>query len=442
MPAESSDAESSTPPPFSLSGHLGTLDALRGVAVLLVIARHASTTPDATGLAQVAHAAMRAGWIGVELFFALSGFLITGILVDTRSDAHQLRNFYARRTLRIFPLYFAFLGAVFLFGSLTALAEDPEFQTVQRNAAWLWTYTTNILIAWKGEAALPLQLGHLWSLAVEEQFYLLWPLVVLVVPLRRLPVACLALSSLALAVRVALVLRAGWGVDAAYMLTPARMDALLLGGWLALLVRDPATRALVRRWWPPVAFAAGGAVVLLSVWRGGLDRNDPYVQLVGYGALSVLATALVAGALPLAGGGPLQRVLRSRALQSIGAYSYAIYLVQYPILGALKGPLEPLVIRATGDSSVAPALVTGAVAAVLSYLVARITWVVLEAPMLSLKRYFPRAEGYSSPTSALAFPNASSSALATITTAPASVHHEGRSSRTSTPHSPAKTICK
>ncbi len=182
--------------------------------------------------------------------------------------------------------------------------------------------------------------------------------------------------------------------------------------------------------------------MLLSVWRGGLDRNDPYVQLVGYGALSVLATALGAGALPLAGGGRLQRVLRSRALQSIGAYSYAIYLVQYPILGALKGPLEPLVIRATGDSSVAPALVTGAVAAVLSYLVARITWVVLEAPMLSLKRYFPRAEGYSSPTSALAFPNASNSALATITTAPASVHHEGRSSRTSMPHSPAKTICR
>lgn len=377
-----------------LPAHIPGLDALRGVAVLMVVARHASAVPTPEGpVAAAVIEGMRAGWMGVDLFFALSGFLITGILLDTKGTPSYLRNFYARRTLRIFPLYFTFLALLFVVGPLTPLARNEEFQTVREVQGWLWSYLTNVFISWKGELAVPFHLSHLWSLALEEQFYLVWPFILLVLPARAVLRACLLLSAAAVALRVAIVASAGWGVDAAYMLMPARLDALLLGGALAWLVRAPDGAARIRSFLRPVTYVAVTVLVVTLAWRGSA-RNDPYMQVFGYLALSLLSVSLIARALPRSAPSTaptlLQRVLANRPMQSIGKYSYAIYIFQYPIILVLETLIETYRPAWIEADPLSVALAIFAAASVLSIAAARLSWALLEGPALSLKRYFPR----------------------------------------------------
>ena len=375
------------------SMRFAALDGLRGIAVLLVLARHASVVGDPSGgFASFVHGAMRMGWVGVDVFFALSGFLITGILVDTRGHPGYLRSFYARRSLRIFPLYFAVLAVVFFVLPFTPDGALPPFAVLQGNAAWFWTYTVNILVSIRGETSTPLYLGHLWSLSVEEQFYLFWPFVVLLVPPRFLGRVCVLLALAAVALRVGLVAATGWGSDAGYMLMPARMDALLLGGLLALLVRNPEGRRQLSRWYRPAGVVAASVLAALIVWREGLGRNDPYVQVVGYLALSVLSSALVAAALSGVREVRFVSVLRSPLLRSVGKYSYAFYVFQHPVIGFLRRTVHPLQQPWMRGSVLGNELLLFVLAGVISFAMAWVSWRVLEQPFLSLKRFFPRGD--------------------------------------------------
>src|SRR5687768_1805284 len=172
--AGSSVQTTSVTPP----SHWPALDGLRGTAVIAVLVCHYAVllprTP-AVGLLEI-------GWAGVDLFFVLSGFLITGILLDARGTPHYLRNFYARRALRIFPLYYGFLAVTLLVSLAVKLAPGASHEGLRHLWAAqpsLWTYTANYWMpaqtAWSpwSEVVIPL-----WSLSVEEQFYLVWPLVV------------------------------------------------------------------------------------------------------------------------------------------------------------------------------------------------------------------------------------------------------------------------
>src|SRR5579862_7894518 len=146
----------------SRSTHYPALDGLRGVAILSVMVEHLAPRLLAGG-----------GWVGVDLFFVLSGFLITGVLLDGKDDPHRGRTFYVRRALRIFPLYYATL-ALITFGPLAkALALGLSAQTL----GWYWIYGTNWQIA-LGMAHIGGPIAYFWSLAVEEQFYLIWPLII------------------------------------------------------------------------------------------------------------------------------------------------------------------------------------------------------------------------------------------------------------------------
>ncbi|HEX6051682.1 MAG TPA: acyltransferase, partial [Gemmatimonadaceae bacterium] len=174
------------------SGHVPALDGVRGLAVALVLVCHVAwdfSSPSymERGLIEVA----RAGWIGVDLFFVLSGFLITGILLDTRGGPKYFRHFYVRRTLRIFPLYYAILVGVFVITPLVAATRDRRwFTDIVDQQGWFWTYTSNVFLAVTGRWEQTGILGHFWSLAVEEQFYLIWPAVVLLLSPRQLRTAC------------------------------------------------------------------------------------------------------------------------------------------------------------------------------------------------------------------------------------------------------------
>ena len=168
--------------------HLSGLDGLRGLAIALVLV-HSLTMfvhPVSAG-GQLYHAALAFGWSGVQLFFVLSGFLITGILLDTRPTPHYFRNFYIRRALRIFPLYYVTLAVAFIV--LPALDRMPQvYAGDYPHQAFLWLYLSN----WRHDIGGGF--SHYWSLALEEQFYLVWPLVVFFCSRPTLLKICIGLS--------------------------------------------------------------------------------------------------------------------------------------------------------------------------------------------------------------------------------------------------------
>src|ERR1700674_1734773 len=242
---------------FDFRNRLPALDGLRGIAILAVFFFHYaggasvhSRSPIVRGIL----AALGLGWTGVDLFFVLSGFLITGILFDTHNDAGYYRNFYARRVLRIFPIYYL-LVAVFLclgpFAGAHWKAGHLFFLIyLGYPAALIWPSLTT--------AAPSLALTHLWSLSVEEQFYMVWPWVT--AKLRR-PTAilrgCLIVAASALAIRV-LIWASGWpNADWPSAFLLCRMDQLALGAAIAILVRGPLQKRLLD--WAPFTFVLATA---------------------------------------------------------------------------------------------------------------------------------------------------------------------------------------
>jgi peptidoglycan/LPS O-acetylase OafA/YrhL len=168
------------------------LDGLRGIAIILVMLHHFTYYRPETGIDAVIAGVPLFGWVGVDLFFVLSGFLITGILLDSRGSTRYFTNFYARRTLRIFPLYY-----LVLFLALVALPQFPSVHTVlagdiEMPPRWpYWAYLTNFSVAERGFVHGWVDVA--WSLAIEEQFYLVWPLVIWLCPQRLLPWLCTAI---------------------------------------------------------------------------------------------------------------------------------------------------------------------------------------------------------------------------------------------------------
>ena len=344
------------------------LDGLRGVAIIMVLFVH--FVGDATPYSRAGRAVVKLanyGIFGVDLFFVLSGFLITGILWDSKSGPRYFRNFYVRRTLRIFPLYYGTLAI--LFGVLPALGvvDSPGLDVATRNQGWLWAYGTNFFVAAQRDWALP-YVSHFWSLAVEEHFYFVWPLVVLIFSRRALLRISVAGIALALGLRIALA-RAGAGDVAITALTPCRLDALLVGAFLALAVRGAGLDAIAR---ParPAFFAAGALVMLVSgvhlVTRGAYrDVLLPVrgtLVAVTFGALLVMSVASTRATL-------LGRVLQSRPMRFFGKYSYGLYVFHGIVAAALleRGTeeilAEPLgshraavVVQALGGAAVSIAL--------------------------------------------------------------------------------------
>ena len=216
-------------------GHIPALDALRGVAVLAVLLYHfgSHTAPEGT-VGRLTSTLLRLGGSGVDLFFVLSGFLITGILYDSKGRGRYFRDFYVRRSLRIFPLYYVVLIGGLLV--LPALGVGVDAGPAS-DRPWLWVYGTNAVQATRGAYVFG-WFDHFWSLAVEEHFYLVWPLVIAALGRRAAMGASLGCVATAVVSRWALVANGDHAI-AAYVATPCRLDALAVGAFLALAARGP-----------------------------------------------------------------------------------------------------------------------------------------------------------------------------------------------------------
>jgi peptidoglycan/LPS O-acetylase OafA/YrhL len=383
-----SDGTASPPP----AGRIPALDALRGIAILLVIWHNTGLAGGRTeGLvAKLFVAGANAGWVGVQLFFVLSGFLITGILLDARGHPHAWRNFMARRALRIFPLYFLVLAIGFLLLPAVGML-PPWLARDHAHQVWYWTYLVNWSAAWGLSGP---GFGHFWSLAVEEQFYLAWPLAALLLTRRQLGALCVILIGSALGFRLLardIMPTAAAATEAAYAFTVARWDALALGALLAIGMRSSGWAARV-----PLATTLAGAIGglaalgLAAAHRGFGNMSWP-VLTWGQSAAGLLSVGVVASAAArgAAGRSPMARLAEQRWLRTLGKYSYALYIFHLPVAHLLR-----LVLPADLDALGAGALVTalagyGGVVLLASLVLAWLSWRLIEAPAQALKRHFP-----------------------------------------------------
>lgn len=382
--------QASPPEATSWRAHIPALDSVRGLAVLAVMLLHFTMLIPGSVLAHVFVEVVEIGWAGVDLFFVLSGFLITGVLLGARGGPGFFRNFYARRTLRIFPLYYAFLFALFVvWPLLIGGAAEPRGPMLLTLA-----YLNNFLFALGGWDAVPGHTTHLWSLAIEEQFYLLWPLVVFWVSRRVLIRVCWSLLAAAWFIRIALFWRWPTGLPG-YALLPARVDALAAGAVLAALVREPGWSVRLRPWVPRLLLMGFGLLLLNEVIGIGRAEAEHFltplylrVQLLAFPAVAMLSVALVLTAvLPRHATAPL--VWDREVLRRLGKFSYAMYLFHVPIRNVMRdhvfvdGVFPPLL----GSTLLTQTLATAA--AILStYVLAFMSWHLFERHFLQLKRYF------------------------------------------------------
>jgi peptidoglycan/LPS O-acetylase OafA/YrhL len=319
----------------SVISHLPALDGVRGIAILLVVGMHFGV---GAGVPDPWRRFLYVGWCGVDLFFVLSGFLITSILLDSRVRPRYFVNFYGRRVLRIMPLYF---GAVVL-GVLVLPSVWPGWSahlaSSRSDSWWLWTYTANVGLS-LGLVQSFGAFGHFWTLAIEEQFYLVWPLLVKMLSTRRLMVLCSTLTVTGLVLRwVWMGYIEDWG--GAYRFTLTRLDALAVGASVAVFVRSSSPRERGRVWARGILVVSGGLLLGLFLLIDPFYPSHAIVVTIGH---TLLAAAFGALVLLVVGQSDqpdhlLHRWLEAGWLRSWGRYSYGIYVLHYPLLLVLLPP--------------------------------------------------------------------------------------------------------
>ncbi len=375
------------PYPGDPGGHFAPLDGLRGVAVLMIVLHHNfHLRPGGSRPLGLLMTALETTWTGVNLFFVLSGFLIGGILIDSRGTPGYFGTFYARRALRIFPLYYAFL--LFFFLVVTPLSERFGMPLPRVQNKWpLFLYYRNLVGATPPS---PNSLAPIWSLAVEEQIYLIWPALVALVAPRRLLVVMLALLPASLLWRFG-SLAAHRSIMWAYAWTPACLDGFAAGTIGAILLRSGRDRETLRRW---ALLAIAGSGLFLAGMVVGLERfffwRDPKAVLTfGLSGLSVLFGGIILYLVASPADAWPNRLLSLGWLRSAGKYSYAMYLFHIPVGGLIRALTGSRFEAGTGLRSLVEQAGFFLVSLALTYLLALASWNVLEKPFLSLKRYFP-----------------------------------------------------
>jgi peptidoglycan/LPS O-acetylase OafA/YrhL len=365
---------------FFLPGYFPQLDGLRGIAVIAVLIGHAASFVEALPYAGMLEYVR----FTVDMFFVLSGFLITGILLDSKGSPHYFRNFYVRRSLRVWPLYYLVLFLIF--------AVAPLFRpAMQHTVAQIWPafvfYVQNLVY----HDIYPFGLGATWSMAVEEQFYLTWPVLVFLLKKKTLSIVCVFLVVVSTSVRIASYYH-GVPPTFPHMFTFARLDSLAVGCLAAIWLRSPS--CTLARWricsYLFLAFGAAGAASARIV----MHRNS---SIVAYTFMAIALTGLLGISiisdprLSLLG-----RSLSAGWLRYIGKICYGLYLWHLPIFILWTRFLGSLYFL--GPYPMARALFAFVGQLLLVGVVALLSWRFFEEPILRLKDRFPSGSRMHWPT--------------------------------------------
>ncbi len=284
------------------------------------------------------HRVLAMGWAGVDLFFVLSGFLIGGILIDQRDGQNFYRAFFVRRACRILPAYWLLLIPFVVVVGMNLGGNNPGIKWLFNEPLPSWTYFTFLQNCFFADTA-PSWLAVTWSLAVEEQFYLLLPFLVRWVAPRKFPMVAALLVLVAMVTRIALVFVPGFGGIAGYQLLPGRWDSLFLGVLGAYFVRRPgfieACRENLWAWWSALGILGAG-VLVFAYGRQGVATTT--MSNVGHTWIAALCFTVVLIAILLPSGFA-KSALFNPPFRWLGTYSYGIYLFHLPALGICHGLL-------------------------------------------------------------------------------------------------------
>jgi peptidoglycan/LPS O-acetylase OafA/YrhL len=372
--------------PIDFKTRLPSLDGIRALAVTMVFLDHFGGGSHGGPLLQAIDQIRRRGWMGVDLFFVLSGFLITGILFDTRHDTKFFRRFFARRSLRIFPVFYLVVVVLLLL--------TPIF-----HYQWRWLHLSFLIymgnffgnydfslyeVVSGNHPTAKVFIGHLWSLCVEEQFYLLWPIGVWIIRDRiRLLWTAAGLSVLALLLRFAMCLHFAPEMAERWITRtlPFRMDTLLLGAILALLLRGPAADTCQRacRW--VFLFASVGVVAIFLLSPA---YDSPWLLTLGYTLIAVASAGLIGATLRT--GSASFHIFCLKPLSVLGKYSYGFYI--FHTLYGWAWIQFLIFVSAKTHSMVLGGLIALTSNFLLTFVVSRLSYDLFEVRFLRFKKHF------------------------------------------------------
>jgi peptidoglycan/LPS O-acetylase OafA/YrhL len=354
--------------------HYPVLDGLRGIAILLVVLYHNfSFIPF-----------FNYGWLGVDLFFVLSGFLITDILMNTMNTKNYFKNFYARRVLRIFPLYY--LSLLLFLVILPALPSFPlDVGYYQEHQWWFWTYLQNWLLIFQPDNN-AVALNHFWSLAVEEQYYLIWPFIIVLVksPRKLLVIGLVALITVIMA-RLYIWNNREDFPTYQWLFLFTRIDGILIGSMLALIyqINKDALRTYTTYL---ILFLAGLNFLIYFIKQ---DPAFPVWAVAGYTTFAAVFALLVHEAVK--GDNKLLNVVcGNTVLRFLGKYSYGFYIFHWPIFMLAKPYTDDWTGKSLAPGSMSQMIISALLATIAGLLVSIVSFHLFEKHFLKLKKYFAK----------------------------------------------------
>jgi peptidoglycan/LPS O-acetylase OafA/YrhL len=344
------------------------IDGLRGLAIVMILLHHCF----GKGFSFL--------WIGVDLFFVLSGFLITRILINSLNDKNYFLNFYVRRTLRVFPLYYTVL--FFVLFILPLVFSNFDVTYLKNNQLYYWLYIENWLIykdGWpKGSNII---IAHFWSLAIEEQYYLFWPFFIY---LFRKNISKIIFLILGL-ILVSLCFRIFGNLPdpAYYVATNTRMDGLLIGSLVSVVAK--VNLKYLNQFVLVFFYASLAFLLLILLFSFNLAYSNPFLKTIGYTIIAVFFGSVVT----LSFGEKLliNRFLDNKFLKFFGKYSYGMYVFHFPIFWLLRTPLFDFFFDLNVNYFMSKTI-TSVFVLILTKSFSLISYHLLELPFLKLKKYF------------------------------------------------------
>ncbi|OQP50838.1 hypothetical protein A4H97_03155 [Niastella yeongjuensis] len=344
------------------------LDGVRAIAALMVIAFHYLQAFKATGQFEFLNKIAVFGQTGVSLFFVLSGFLITRILMSTKDTPGYFVNFFARRSLRIFPLYYLFLCLYYIV--LPLITHSPIKDLSVQKYHWFYLQNFAITFGWNYNGPF-----HFWSLAVEEHFYLFWPFLVYFLNSKRLIGSILFIIMLAFFMRF-ILLKQNHEV---FYFTFCRIDELVVGAFLAILeAKQKLNEKNAKKF---LYFGAAILIPSLSLWTVFTGAANQTVQLSKFLLLSLTYFAFIGYVVSVKETHLVKRMLKAKPLLYSGKISYGLYVYHPMCIGLLL-----LVFK--GNAS----MLSFGLTIISSYLIATLSYYLFEVKFLKLKKFFESRE--------------------------------------------------